>query len=821
MTVAKGVPIAVAATAEETLATLGSNRDAGLSLAEAATRLAKQGANEVPEKRSHPLLRFGKKFWGLSAWMLELIAALSFFLHKHADVYVAISLLVVNAVLGFFQEERASSAVKALRKKLQVVARVLRDKSWKAVPARELVTGDIVRVRAGDFVPADAQLFDGTVRVDESALTGESKDVERNVNDAVHAGSTVRHGEATGVVVATGVHTTFGRTTELVQGAHPKLHIEEVTSRLVRWLLILVGVLSAVTLAVALFEGMRLFDVLPISLVLLMTAIPVALPVMFTVSMALGSIELGRRGILITRLGAIEDAATMDVLCADKTGTLTMNQLSLTGVLPQPGFTDGDVVRAGALASNEADEDPIDVAFLRAANDRKLDNPGAKTISFKPFSAKNRHTEAVVELDGHATRVIKGALRTVAEAAGLDAAAIAALEARADEEAKKGVRVLAVARADGDAPLRFAGLALLYDAPRPESRRLIDELRSLGIQVKMLTGDALPVAREIARVLGLGNIGRAPDLRAKTALAAADLIGGGFAEVFPEDKFLVVKQLQATGHVVGMTGDGVNDAPALRQAEVGIAVAGATDVAKGAASAVLTTDGLVNIIDLVKSGRATYQRVLTWIVNKVSRTILKAGFVVIVFLATGKFAISALVMLVLASFTDFVNISVATDHVQPSPKPETWGIGPLLRVSAAHGAMTLAEALGLLAIGWHRFGLSGDAGRLQTFTFQVFLFFALASLVSWRERRAFWRSFPSAALAATLSVSAAGGILLGAYGVPGLPPLPLAESAVIFGYAVVCSLGPNDWVKAWLCARARRARRDREQRSTRPPQLIA
>ena len=823
--VEKGVPPAPAKTAAEALKTLGSTEAAGLSKSDADTRLAKQGPNEVPEKRNHPILRFAKRFWGLSAWMIELIAVLSFFLHKRADVWVALSLLIGNAILGFFQEQRASTAVKALRSKLQVSARVLRDRSWQSVPARVLVLGDVVRVRTGDFMPADVQLFDGALRIDQSALTGESNEVDKKTDDAVYAGSTVRSGEATGVVVATGARTYFGRTTQLVEGAHPKLHVEEVTSRIVIWLLLIVGTLSAVTFVTALVQGQRLVDVLPIALVLLMSAVPVALPVMFTVSMAVGSMQLGRRGVLITHLSAIEDAANMDVLCADKTGTLTMNHLSLTGAVPQPGVEENDVVQAGALASNAANADPIDAAFLLAAKDRKLEDGSTKTISFNPFSPKTRHTEAVVEIGGKKTRVVKGALRTVAEATGMDAAAVATLEKQADEEAKKGVRALAVARADGDGPLRLLGLALLYDAPRPESRSLIDELRSLGVKVLMLTGDALPVAREIARVLGLGEITLAPrrdDAEKEGPGVAPDLAGGGLAEVFPEDKFLVVKSLQAAGHVVGMTGDGVNDAPALKQAEVGIAVSGATDVAKGAASAVLTTGGLVNIVDLVKNGRATYQRVLTWIVNKISRSILKAGFVVIAFLVTGKFVISALVMLLLVCLTDVTHIALATDRVEPSQKPETWNIGPLVRVAVVVGVLTLVEALGLLAFGWRRFGLSSNAGLLQTFTFQTFLFFALSSLVSMRERRSFWRSRPSAALAVSLGAAAVVGTIIGLHGVAELSPLPFAESALIFGYAAVCSLGPNDLVKAILCARVLRAPRSErtEPSQKRHPTLL-
>jgi H+-transporting ATPase len=688
-----------------------------------------------------------------------------------------------------------------------VTARVLRDGSWRGIPARELVPGDIARVRTGDFVPADVQILDGRLRLDQSALTGESHEIEKSADEISYSGSIVRQGEATGIVVETGVRTYFGRTTHLVQSAHPKLHVEEVIRRVVKWLLLIVAALVSVALVVALFRGSRLLDILPLTLVLLMSAVPVALPVMFTVSMAVGSIELARHGVLVTQLSAAEDAANMDVLCADKTGTLTMNRLAFRGALPQPGFSEDDVLRCGALASNDANQDPIDLAFLHAAKERKLVDGSVKTLSFIPFSPKTRQTEATVEADGRRVRVIKGALRTVAEEAGVEPSALASIESSANIEAQKGVRVLAVARSIQDEPLRLIGLALLYDAPHPDSRRLIAELRSLGVMVKMLTGDALPIAREIAHELGLGEIVRAHDLRtahAEAELSAAGLARGsdGFAEVFPEDKFLVVKSLQAAGHVVGMTGDGVNDAPALRQAEVGVAVSSATDVAKGAASVVLTAEGLASIVDLVKNGRAIYQRVLTWIVNKVSRTILKAGFVVIAFLVTGKFVISALGMVLLVFMTDFVKIALATDRVRPSKKPETWNIGPLVVVAVVLGLLMLVEALGLLAIGWSRFGLGSDAGRLQTFTFQTLLFFALFSIVSVRERRGFWVSRPSAVLAAALGGDACVGVWIGAHGLAELRPLPPSQTAFIAGYALVCLLGLNDLVKTVLTAHA-------------------
>jgi len=791
-----------AKTAIDTLASLGANRETGLTGAAAAARIERDGPNEVPEKKAHPFLSFARKFWGLSAWMLELIAVLSFFLDKRADLAVALALLLVNAVLSYFQEQRASAAVTALRHQLQVTARVLRDGQWQSRPARELVAGDVMRLRSGDFVPADAQLIDGKLKVNQSALTGESGEQNKSADGLLYSGSIVRQGEATAVVVGTGTRTYFGRTTELVESAQPKLHIEEVIARVVKWLFLIVGIMVSVTLVVSIVQGLRLIEILPLSLVLLMSAVPVALPVMFTVSMAVGSIELARHGVLVTRLSAAEDAANMDVLCADKTGTLTQNRLSLTGVLPQPGFSEDDVIRTGALASNEADQDAIDLAFLRAATERKLRTGKEKVLSFVPFSPASRRTEAEVDEGAGAVRVMKGALRTLGEAAGIGVQALDALEARAQQEAQKGYRVLAVARAAANEPPRLVGLALLADAVRPDSRQLIAELRALGVTIKMLTGDALPVAREVARQLGIGEIARPLHASGAAGSSAGEAIRNvdGLAEIFPEDKFAVVKGLQADGHVVGMTGDGVNDAPALRQAEVGIAVSSATDVAKGAASVVLTTEGLAGIVNLVTNGRAIYQRVLTWIVNKVSRTILKSGFVVIAFLVTGKFVISALGMVLVVFMTDFVKIALSTDRARASQKPESWNnIAPLVTLAVFIGLLMLVEALGLLAVGWQRFDLGNHPGSLQTYTFETLLFFAIFSILTIRERRPFWASRPSTTLTLALVLDGCAGILIGVYGLAELRPLPLGQIAFIIGYAFVFSLAVNDLFKvAWI-----------------------
>lgn len=785
-----------------TLARLNVDPDIGLTHAEVDARRQKHGYNEVAERKEHAVSQFLRKFWGISAWMLELIMILSAALKKYSDLVIVGALLVVNAVLSFTQEHRAAGVVAALRRRLQVNARVLRYSTWSVIAARELVPGDIVRVRPGDIIPADLRLLAGALTVDQSALTGESKDVDRTLGDVLSSGSMVRRGEGNGVVMLTGASTLFGRTTELVQEAQPKLHIEAVVAQVVRGLFVIVGTLLGVVILLSLIRNAPLIEMIPLMLVLLMSAVPVALPVMFTVTMAVGSKQLAHGGVLVTRLSAAEDAATMSVLCVDKTGTITMNQLAVTDVIPLGKASAADVLFAGALASQDANQDPIDLAFLAAAKSRNVfDNfPKFTPLSFAPFDAKNRRTEAVVQQGGVRLHLMKGAVRTIAKACGLQSPAIDALEARVSTSAAKGYRTLAVARgAESDVPI-LVGLVSLYDPPRPDAQLLIAELRDLGVAVKMLTGDALPVAQEIGKALGLPNIRRASELKPAGApgnSSQADFLAGvdGFAEVYPEDKYDVVQQLQAVGCVTGMTGDGVNDAPALRQAEVGIAVSTATDVAKGAASVVLTEAGLTNIVTLVEQGRTIYQRILTWIINKISRTILKAGFVAVAFMVTGRFVVSAFAMLLLVFMTDFAKIALATDHVRPSRQPETWNIGGFVTVSVVLGVAMVAETLFLLWICWSRFGLEANDNALFTFSFLMLLYFAVFSVVSARERRGFWATFPSRTLIAALAADVLTGTALTYLDIPALTPLPWWQTSVIFFYAMATCLGVNDVVK--------------------------
>jgi H+-transporting ATPase len=776
----------------------------GLKTAEVERRLRHFGPNEIPEKKTHPLRSFLKKFWGLTAWMLELIIALSLFLHKFADALIVGGLLIMNSIISFLEEQKASRAVEELKTKLQIQARALRDGAWTLVPARDLVPGDILRVRSGDFIPADMKILSGSLAADQSALTGESLTQEKTTGDSLFAGSVLRRGEATGIVTTTGISTAYGKTAQLIEIARPKLHMEEVVAKLVKILLMIVGVLLSLTLAVSIIRGFPLLEILPLMLVLLLSAIPVALPVMFTVSMAVGARELAGKNVLITRLSATEDAATMDVLCVDKTGTLTLNELSVSHVIPLEPYPEKDVILYGALASQEANHDPLDLAFIKLAKDKDYLSASYIQDSFVPFDPASRKTEALIRHGDRRFRVMKGALSVIAKACGLGDDEIQALEIRLDSDSQKGHKTLAVAIMEGPKPV-LVGLAALSDRPRPDSKSLIQELKSLGISIKMLTGDALPIAREVARELEIGeSISRMSDLKALMTTDSAAALrmveqSAGFAEVYPDDKYLIVQSLQAGAHVVGMTGDGVNDAPALKQAEVGIAVASATDIAKASASVVLTSAGLSGIVDLVKNGRKVYQRINTWVLNKIMRTILKTSFVVGVFLLTGDFVVSAFAMVLLLLMTDFVKISLSTDRVRWSQYPDNWDIANFVKVSTVLGILMVLESLVLLWLGLKIWHLTPSDPVVPTFSFEILFFSAVMSIFVVRERRHFWSSAPSRMLGSIMFVDMLIGIGISAMGIPGvLQRLPLSLTAFVIGWNVIFSLGVNDFVKTSL-----------------------
>ncbi len=788
----------------EKSASRSTDLEKGLTLEEVRRRLDHYGFNEITEKRPSRAFSFVKKFWGITPWMLELTIGLEWFLGKHFEAYVIGGLLVFNAILGFMQEEKANAALELLKQKLKVNARVKRNGAWMMAPARELVPGDVVRLRAGDFVPADVNVAEGTASVDQSSLTGESQAIEKKKGGVLYGGSVVRRGEVTGIVTATGTKTYFGKTVELVQTAKPKLHMEQVTSQVVRWLVVIVSSFLLVAFIFTVLRGISLLEVLPLAVVLMVSAIPVALPTMFTISMALGSVQLIKKGVLVTRLSAIEDAATMTILCADKTGTITTNKLSVTEVVPVGTFSEKDVMLYGALASEAADQDPIDMAFILAAEQNAIPLQSWVRKSFVPFDASTRRTEATLERDGKQFTSLKGAVNTIASLCKEGTREVSRLAGRIDDLSSKGYRALAVAEGESAEDMRLVGIVFLYDKPRPDSAQLIRELRDLGLDIKMLTGDALPIAREIARQLGLGDrVTRIADVKQSSGEQILRQVqeSDGFAEIYPEDKYLIVENLQKGNQVVGMTGDGVNDAPALRQAEVGIAVSSATDVAKKAAGAVLTTEGLEGIVDLVKIGRATYQRIITWVLNKIIKTFQITVFVVLAFLITGHYVMSALHMILLLFLTDFVTLSLSTDNVRVSARPDNWNITGLVKVALFLGILVIAELMLFIYLGSRYFSLFSDIPRLQTFTFEMLIYVELLGVLIIRERKHFWNSRPSNFLLLAIVADLLLVFFLSMVGIPGIEPVGIGPAISVPILAILLVFLVNDPIKALLVKR--------------------
>ena len=762
----------------------------GLTAEEARRRLAEVGPNEVLEPPPHPVLRFLRHFWGVTPLMLEATIVLEVVIGRALVAYLITGLLVFNAVLGFSKESRAARAIEALKHRLSIMARVRRDGTWTSIVARELVPGDIMRLRAGDIVPADARLIDGSIEVDQSALTGESAMVRLVAGSSVLSGTTVRRGECTNLVTATGERTQYGRTVELISIAHPRLHLEEYTASVAKWLLLAVGILLAVSVAVAIVEGIDPAAVVSLAVILLVTAIPVALPTMFILSVAFGSLQLAGMGAIITRLAAVDDAAMMDVLCVDKTGTITTDRLGVSRVVPAPGRTEKDVLLHASLASEAANKDPIDLAILARAEQVGVNAAGFGRDSFEPFDPATRMTRATVTKDGQQVLVVKGAVKTVLAMCDASEPAVGSLASAADGLAEEGDRVIAVASSSSGA-MKPMGLVALRDALRENSADLVKELSSLGVSVKMLTGDSLPVAKKVGRAIGLeGRSMTMADFKAGSSGQVKDI--DVLAETLPTDKYDVVKALQGEGHIVGMTGDGVNDAPALKQAEVGIAVKDATDAARGAASAVLTAEGLEGIVELVRVGRETYERVMTWVLNKVVKTSNIVVFVVLAFLLTRSFVVATLQMVLLLILTDYVTLSIATDRVRARVRPERMAVAGTVRLGVIYGAIMVVESMLLFLLGRD---LLGTGPRLQTFIFVWLVLSNYLTVLSVRERGHFWASRPSEPLILAVVIGALIALLLSTYGLLGLAPVPPWAFGLVLLYAVAMVLLVNDAIK--------------------------
>ena len=781
----------------ELQAKLESSPD-GLTQVEAAKRLVQYGPNEIEEKKDNPFLKFLTYLWGPIPWMIEAAVVLSALAQHWPDFGIILVLLLANAVVGFWEEHQAGNAIAALKAKLAVEARVRRDGKWVTPPARELVPGDVIRVRLGDIVPADARLLDGdSIEVDQSALTGESLPAPRKPGEAVFSGSIVRQGEISALVYATGANTYFGKTAELVQEAHTVSHFQRAVLKIGDYLIILAVALVAVIITVSIIRGDPILTTLQFALVLTVAAIPVAMPTVLSVTMAVGARLLAKREAIVTRLAAIEELAGVDVLCADKTGTLTQNKLTLGDPFGVSGVEADEVILCAALASREEDKDTIDMAVLDGLKDNKT-LKGYKVLHFQPFDPVHKRTEATVKgPDSKSFQVAKGAPQVILEMSANAGKVKAAVEAAVNEFAARGFRSLGVARADGKGKWQFLGVLPLFDPPRDEAKATIATARQMGVTIKMVTGDALAIAVETAKKLGMGtNILDASGFGDTKHQASAKLVkeiesADGFAQVFPEHKFHIVEVLQKHGHIVGMTGDGVNDAPALKKADCGIAVSGATDAARAAASIVLLTSGLSVIIEAIKESRKIFQRMNSYAIYRIAEPLRVLLFMTLAILVFNFYPVTAVMIVMLALLNDGAILSIAYDNVHYKDQPEAWNMRMVLGISTVLGIIGVVAAFGLFFLAERVFHIDRD--HIQTLMYLKLSVAGHLTIFLTRTRGRFWSIRPARVLLLAVFGTQAVATLIAVYGVF-MTPLGWGWALFVWGYALAWFL-VNDQVK--------------------------
>jgi H+-transporting ATPase len=770
----------------------------GLSQAEAQKRLAQYGPNEIKEKKDNPFLKFLTYFWGPIPWMIEGAVILSGVVRHWLDFFIILFLLFSNALVAFWEEHQAGNEIAALRAKLATKARVLRDGKWATPKVSELVPGDVIRLRLGDIVPADARLLAGDpVQVDQSALTGESLPATRKPGEAVFSGSIIKRGEIDALVYATGTKTYFGKTAELVQDAHTVSHFQRAVLKIGDYLIILAVALVAVIVAIALFRHDPILSTLEFALVLLVAAIPVAMPTVLSVTMAVGARLLAKKQAIVTKLSAIEELAGVDVLCSDKTGTLTQNKLTLGDPFCVSGIPADQIILWAALASRAEDKDTIDLAVIGGVKDDKA-LKAFQVLHFQPFDPVHKRTEATVKAsDGRQFYVAKGAPQVILGMATNAGEVKSAVEKAVNEFAGRGFRSLGVARADQENKWQFVGLLPMFDPPREQAKATIASARQMGVEVKMVTGDQLAIAQETARQLGMGtNILDATVLRDSKNEQSAQSVksiekADGFAQVFPEDKYNIVDVLQKHGHIVGMTGDGVNDAPALKKADCGIAVSGATDAARAAASIVLLASGLSVIIDAIKESRRIFQRMNSYSIYRIAETLRVLFFMTLAILVFNFYPVTAVMIVMIAVLNDGAILSIAYDNVHYKDKPEAWNMRLVLGISTVLGVIGVVAAFGLFYLAERVFHI--DHAHVQTLMYLKLSVAGHLTIFLTRTRGPFWSIRPARILWIAVLGTQIVATLIAVYGLF-MTPLGWRWAGFVWVYALAWFL-VNDRVK--------------------------
>ena len=759
----------------------------GLSEAEVEKRLAQYGPNELEEKKINPFLKFLTYFWGPIPWMIEAAVVLSGLVRHWPDFFIILVLLVANAAVAFWEEHQAGNAIAALKAKLASKARVKRDGQWIAAAARDLVPGDLIRLRLGDIVPADARLLEGDpVEVDQSALTGESLPVTRKKGEAIFSGSIMRQGETEALVYATGANTYFGRTARLVQETHTDSHFQRAVLKIGNYLIFLAVILVVLILGVALYRGDQMLTTLQFALVLTVAAIPVAMPTVLSVTMAVGARLLAKKEAIVSRLVAIEELAGTDILCSDKTGTLTQNKLTMGEPFSVQGVSAKQVVLSAALASRRENQDTIDLAVLGGVkDDQELE--GYQMTHFRPFDPVHKRTEATIKAtDGGTFKVTKGAPQMILELSANAEKVKSAVEEAIDGFARRGFRSLGVARTDARDQWQFLGVLPLFDPPREDSKTTIATARQMGVGVKMVTGDQLAIARETAGQLGMGakilDAGIFDDSKHKASESQEQQIenADGFAQVFPEHKFHIVEVLQQRGHIVGMTGDGVNDAPALKKADCGIAVSGATDAARAAASIVLMSPGLSVIIDAIKESRKIFQRMNSYAIYRIAETLRVLLFMTLAILIFNFYPLTAVMIVMLALLNDGAILSIAYDNVIYRDQPEAWNMRMVLGIATVLGVIGPVAAFGLFYLGEQVYHL--DRAHIQTLMYLMLSVAGHLTIFLARTRGPFWSIRPALILWIAVLGTQIIATLIAVYGLF-MTPIGWTWAFFVWGYA--------------------------------------